>query len=121
MRAISFAMLILASTAFATPLPPVKGESVQWDSQWGLVSVSGRAVTVEGNPFWTGYGEVRKDGMVLIHWKNGDTKWAIGLYRAIEDGLQGNWGWVENVEIDERGDICDVSGSGLMGETLRKK
>lgn len=86
-------------------LPDLTGPSV-----WGFIEhdkSDKRKFVVTGNDRWDATGEIRKDGSILVMWRQlSDGKPAPGLYKLHGDGsITGMWGWGEGVTVDGKGVI----------------
>lgn len=96
-------MLALAPLPPGTPkLPDLAGES-----NWGVVTQKGRDIAIGGHPCWNASGEIRPDGKVHVIWiQNADGRIGRGMYTVDGKDLTGHWGWDDQVEVSETGEIA---------------
>lgn len=83
-------------------IPDVSGQS-----NWGMVSQAGRTLTVFGSSTWEApTGELLEDGRVVLRWWNiTEQRPAIGLYKLVGRDFVGHWGWDNEVEIGDDGEL----------------
>lgn len=100
-------MVLLALTMFvprpdspnAEPPPVLEGATI-----WGETSKSGKMVVIVGHPHWEAQGHYQDDGSLFLHWTektNGNQ--AISVYRFTKTGWEGQWGYEDEVHLDEMG------------------
>lgn len=88
------------------PKPPAIPVLVT-NTNWGVLTQTGRKFTIYGHECWEATGEIRKDGSVLVLWYNYDrARFAPGVYTIKKDGeMHGEWNFDSDAEIDENGKI----------------
>lgn len=111
---------LLTSIAFATPdrpdakkiprpefrYPDLAGAANP--SVWGKLHFDRQsgALVIEGHPHWDATGQIRPDGKMQLLWTTKDGRPAPGVYEIGKDGiLSGQWGYAEDVDIDDGGAI----------------
>lgn len=106
--AVVLALLLLPVPATGTP-------TLTGRCAFGDVTQTGRAVTITGGP-WTATGELRRDGTLQLFWLF-QGRQAVAIYRPTATTFEGVWGWAEDCEIDDRGNIV---GDDLHAETIQR-
>lgn len=97
------------------PLPPLPAApSLDGKCTFGDVVQTGKNVVITG-PSWSAVGEIRKSGLLELHWRTG-TMTAVGLYRIDAEELVGVWAWESDAEWVD-GDLCSED---LRQETIRR-
>ena len=94
-----------------TPKKPVPIPQIAGDSTWGIISQTGRAVTVDGHEKWyVKDGEILKDGRVKLLWvQRSDGRLAPSVYTIGKDGsIRGRWAFGDNVTIDKDGEMIGL-------------
>jgi hypothetical protein len=95
-------------------LPYVSGEC-----PWGIVSQGGRKIIITGGSSWTASGMVRDDSKVELTWTIlSSGKEAMGVYSFKNGILSGQWGWMEDVDLDRDGNL---SGENIKMEQFAVK
>lgn len=77
---------------------------VQWETNHGTVVRKGKWLTIQ-NGSWTGTGEIRDDGTLLVLWRSSYHAFGFGHYRHEGDDYVGSWGYLEHVEFDENDNL----------------
>lgn len=120
------AVLLTCSFAAAKPVrqspkpPPAKVEAVPdlaYESQWGVITQTGKILSIDGHPQWCATGHIREDGKVWILWT--DLASGIpcpGVYEVKAGELHGVWGRAENVTVEKDGSLSGFT----MGDTIRR-
>lgn len=114
MRSIRMMLSLLAIVfvwwpAIGSPLPknlPVS-ESLSGKCSWGDITQTGKNLTITGGSSWSAVGRVNVNGHIVLTWtQQHDGRTAFGVYRFADNAFSGHWGWSDEVELDEAGDIC---------------
>jgi hypothetical protein len=112
---------ILSIFLFFAPLPPgLPVDGVSGECRFGEIVQTGRNVAING-PLWPATGSARADGAFILFWRPVHQAAAVGVYRLEGGALVGHWGWAEDVEITDDGDICHVEGRALANERIEIK
>ena len=83
------------------PAPPA-APSLSGQTPWGELVQVGKNITITGTT-WTAAGTIKGDTVTLV-WTHGERQ-AYGVYRVVQGGLAGHYGWCDESEIVE-GDLC---------------
>lgn len=83
--------------------------------QYGKISVNGKSVSLAG-PIWIAEGKLREDGSLFLLWTEiSSGRIAPSIYRIDEKGINGLWGWSDEVFEDE-----GVLKGTTRGDTIRE-
>lgn len=83
-----------------------KAPDIQGPSVWGNVELRGRSLTIDGHPRWSAVGTLLPSGVIKLTWIEVDTgRCGHGRYEISGRGVSGTWGWLENTEWTEDGQL----------------
>jgi hypothetical protein len=98
------------------PQPEPVETYIELKCSYGLMTVTGDRVELRGI-FYTATGNMRKDGSLFLVWTaKGSNMVYLGVYRWVDGGLAGNYGYAQETGLDENGELWGA----LTGEKIIK-
>lgn len=87
-------------TASPKALPMLAGPT-----NWGIITQSGRDLTISIHPRWNAVGKIREDGSVYLRWIESDGREGHGVYQVIGQELHGKWNYTDRCTVEPDGSL----------------
>lgn len=103
-------LLALTCPLAAKPVPknlPKALPAIAGECSYGIITQTGRLVTIAGGSSWVARGKVRDDEKIELAWTSLDSgRDAVGVYTFTGGRIVGVWAWADEEVIDERGELA---------------